>query len=201
MKLRGIYSPWLWPKWLRRAANIIFHHIRHFPKPKPKPVSLEMYDDVTVSLIPVDAQAVAGYVDGRWPTYGQVCATHPHAQHKISIAVFASDNAEVLDIEPGDATIAEAAAWVKRQHARGNPKPDVYTAVSWAQGLVNALAAAGLKYGIDYRLWTAHYNYTPHLCGPECGFGFKERAHATQWTDKAGGKSLDESLCSAEFFA
>lgn len=187
---------WKWLKWRTHKADP-----KPAPTPKPQPVPVEMYDDVDVALIPVTAEAVAGYVDGKWPTYRTLKARFPKAKFRISIAVFSRDNADVLDVEPGDATILEAAAWVKRQHALGNKKPDVYTAVSWAEKLVNSLSLAGFQYGVDYRLWTAHYTNLPHLCSPKCGFGFTKIAHATQWTDKAGGKSLDESLCSAEFFA
>lgn len=188
-----------WAQWVAATAPWRLKK-KHKPNP-PAPAPLEMYDDVNVSLIPVTAQAVAGYVDGRWPTYAQLVKKFPHAKRVVSIAVFPSDNAEALDVEPGDATVAQAASWVKRQHARGLKKPIVYTAASWGQNLVNALTAAGLKYGIDYLWWSAHYTMKPHLCSSECGFGIKVIAHATQWTDKAGGKSLDESLCSVEFFS
>ena len=179
---------WKWLRWRNREGK----HVVSAP--------VEMYDDVNVSLIPVTAEAVAGYVDGRWPTYAQLAAKFPHAKHIVSIAVFAKDNASVLDVEPGDASVSQAAAWVKRQKARGLKHAIVYTSLSQAQTLVEALASAGLVYSRDYLLWTAHYNYQPHLCSPKCGLGFKMIAHATQWTDKAGGKSLDESLCSAELF-
>lgn len=181
--------------WWARYKRLLGH------KPAPSPQPVEMYDDVTLSLIPVSAQAVAGYVDGRWPTYAQLVKQFPHAKHKLSIAVFSRDDANVLDVEPGDATVAEIVGWVKRQHERGERKPDIYTAVSWAEKVVSTLTAAGFEYGVHYRLWTAHYTYRPHLCSSKCGFGFTKIAHATQWTDKAGGRSLDESLCTAEFFA
>ena len=171
------------------------------PKPTPAPKPVEMFDDVNVSLIPVDAVAVAGYVDGRWPTYNSLVKKFPHAQHKVSIAVFAKDDADVLDVEPGDAKISEAPAWVRRQHARGHKRPIVYTSLAYAPTLIATLKSAGFEYGVDYLLWSAHYTYKPHLCSPKCGLGMKVIAHATQWTDKAGGKSLDESLVSAEFFA
>lgn len=195
---------WRWAK-----THLVFRRHKHKPAPAPTPVVNpvpvqpvpEMYDDVNVSLIPVSAAAVAGYVDGRWPTYVSLVSKFPHTKYRVSIAVFSRDNANVLDVEPGDATIAESIAWVKRQHARGVKKPGVYTAVSWAQKTVDALSAAGLVYGTDYVLWTAHYTFKPHLCSGKCGFGFKHIAHATQWTDKAGGRSLDESVASAEFFS
>ena len=169
--------------------------------PAPNPSQLFMYDDVNVSLIPKDAQAVAGYVGGRWPTYNTVVRKWPHAKH-LSIAVSASENARCLDVEPGDATIAQAPAWVKRQKARGEKLPVLYTSASWGQKLVDTCTKAGLVYGKDYLWWSAHYNVDlgKHLCGPGCGFGLKVHAHATQFTDKALGRSLDESVCSPGFF-
>lgn len=181
---------WVWKKWRQSKKQPIVNPI--------KPI--QMFDDVNVSLIPVDSVAVAGYVDGRWPTYATLVKKFPHAQHYLSIAVFAKDDADALDVEPGDATIAEAAAWVKRQRKNGNPRPVVYTAISWGQNLVDALTKAGLEYGKDYLYWSAHYTGKPHLCSSKCGFGFKGIAHATQWTDMVNGKNLDESLCSAAFF-
>lgn len=190
LKLPGRYhvrkpAPfWVWRSW----------RLGHQQKP------IEMFDDVNVSLIPVGAEAVAGYVDGKWPTYAQLVKKFPHAQHIVSIAVFASDDADALDIEPGDATVAQATDWVKRQHARGEKRPILYTSVSWAPELVSALTLAGFKYSRDYLLWTAHYTGKPHLCSAKCWPSFQQIAHATQWTDRAGGQSLDESLASAEFF-
>ena len=191
---------WRWAKQML-ALERRKHKPTPAPKPPPAPAEpVEMYDDVTISLIPVDAVAVAGYVDGHWPTYAQLVKKFPHAQHKVSIAVFARDDADVLDVEPGDARISESPAWVRRQHSRGVKRPIIYTSLAYAPTLIATLKSAGFEYGVDYLLWTAHYNYKPHLCSPKCGLGMKVIAHATQWTDKAGGKSLDESLCSAEFF-
>jgi hypothetical protein len=169
------------------------------PKPKPKPVQLFMYDDVNVSLIPKDAKAVAGYVGGRWPTFPQVVKDFPHAK-KLSIAISAIENARCLDVEPGDAQPSQAAEWVRRQHARGEKLPVVYTSASQLQHLVNLLDASGLRYGKDYLAWSAHYTGVKHFCSPKCGFGIKVTAHATQFTDKAMGRSLDESVCAPGFF-
>jgi len=173
------------------------------PPPKPKPPSqMFMYDDVNVALIPKDAEAVAGYVDGHWKTWERIVTAFPKARH-LSIAVFASDDARCLDVEPGDATPAQAASWVRRQKQRGEKKPVVYTNASSGQALINALTKAGLRYGVDYLWWSAHYDprLGRHLCSPRCGFGLKVTAHATQFTDKALGRSLDESVCSPGFFS
>lgn len=157
-----------------------------------------MYDSVTVSAIPKGAPAVAGYVGGRFLTFPTLVKEFPKA-HKLSIAVASTQDAECLDIEPGDSTPALAAGWVRRQKARGVERPVVYTSLSGAQALVNTLQTSGLPRG-SYRLWTAHYTFHAHICDPKCGFGLREPADATQWTDKALGRNLDESLCSNTFF-
>lgn len=196
-------------KWLRRNFRALFVVAKRKHKPAPKPaVKVYMYDDINVDLIPKTAAAVAGYIGGRWPTYPKVQKGWPHAKH-LSIAVASNYNADCLDVEPGDATIALAPAWVKKQLAirkTGNgyntTKPVVYTSASWGQKLVDALSASGLRYGIDYLWWSAHYDPSKgeHICSPKCGFGLKVTAHATQFTDLADGKHLDESLVLPGFF-
>lgn len=160
--------------------------------------SLTMYDAVTVSNIPRSAQAVAGYVNGKWPTFATLKKLFPKA-YKLSIAVSSHADADCLDIEKYDATNEVAPAWVKRQQARGVKKPVVYTSLSNVRALLRALAAAGI-HRTDVRLWTAHYTNFEHLCGPECGFDMNTRADATQWTSHALGRSLDRSLVRAGFF-
>jgi hypothetical protein len=137
-----------WERWLKRK-----HHKPKpaprpkppTPKPKPKPVKMFMFDDVNVSLIPKDAEAVAGYVDGHYQTWLKVVSGWPKAK-KLMIAVFGGDNGDCLDVEPGDASVTQAAAWVKRQlanwHTRPHdvPRPVIYTSASWMQSVVNALA-------------------------------------------------------------
>ena len=159
-----------------------------------------MFDDVNVSLIPKDAKAVAGYVDGRWDTWQTINKDFPNA-HKLSIAVFASDDADCLDVEKGDALPGQAAGWIRKQHLRGKHLPVVYTSAAYVQALVNELAKVGLVHCKDYLIWSAHYNGVKHFCSPKCGFGLKVTADATQFTDKAEGKSLDESIVAAHFFA
>ena len=190
---------WAWRKWREHRKHV---------KPKPA-MPVVMYDDVNVSLIPKTAPAVAGYIGGRWPTYPKVVSGWPTAKH-LSIAVASIYNADALDIEPGDAPVSLAAEWVKKQLAlrtQGNKynttRPVVYTSASWGQNLVNTLEKAGLKYDQDFMWWSAHYDPAKgkHICDPSCGFGIKVRAHATQWTDHADNKSLDESLVVAGFFA
>jgi hypothetical protein len=158
-----------------------------------------MYDSVTISEIPVKAQAVAGYVNGRYQTFPQLKENFPHAE-KLSIAVSADADAKCLDIEKGDATVAQAPAWVKRQLMRGVKRPVVYCSVSSASAVISELARYGIRRD-QYRLWSAHYTHKPHRCGPECGFGFRGRADATQYTNRALGRNLDASFCAPDFFS
>jgi len=167
------------------------------PKPTPVEGTVTMYDSVNVAEIPRKAEAVAGYVDGLWPTWLDVVREFPRA-HKVSIAVTAKAAADCLDIERGDAAIADAAAWVKRQRRAGAKRPIVYTSASNAAALLEALEKAGLK-RTQFRLWTAHYTNKQHCCSAACGYDVG--ADATQWSPHALGRNLDVSLCAPGFFA
>lgn len=164
---------------------------------KAFPKAFTMYDSVSIGQIPANAAAVAGYVNGRWPTFPSLASNFPHAK-RLSIAVNAHADAVCLDVESGDATPDQAPAWVKRQLHRGVKKPVIYTSVSQAGWVLRELAKAGIPRSA-IKLWTAHYTMKPHRCGPECGFGMPTRADATQYTDKALGKNLDASLCGGRF--
>ena len=83
---------------------------------------IAMFDATDITQIPADAPAVAGYVDGKWGTYPRLAAAFPRAL-LLSIAVFAADDADCLDIETGDADPADAPGWTGRQKARGAARP------------------------------------------------------------------------------
>lgn len=149
-----------------------------------------MYDSVDLSALPNDPFAAAGYTSGFWPTYGPIRARWPRA-HSISIAVTASEPADCLDIEPGDATPAEAPAWVRTEKAHGVTRPCLYSSY-WE--LVNevrpTLTKAGVKLANVYQ-WDADYD----LGCPRLDEGFD----ATQCTDHALGHNLDESVVTLRF--
>ncbi|RKE23518.1 peptidoglycan-binding protein [Streptomyces sp. TLI_171] len=88
-------------------------------------MSRTMYDAVTVSNIPSDAEMVAGYVDGQFANMTEMTARFPQAV-RVPIAVFASTDAGVvLDVEPGDAEVGQAPGWVQRRRQAG-VDPTVY---------------------------------------------------------------------------
>lgn len=146
------------------------------------------YDDVNLSLVPSNAQVVAGYVGGMWPTYDKMVRQFPHAAH-VSIAVNASElthngkPVNCLDIEPGDAVPAQARAWDLAEIRLGEKHPCDYTMGSWMPALKAAVR------GIPAVLWLAAYDGNPGL----------EGFAAHQWTDRALGRSLDADTFSSTF--
>lgn len=160
-----------------------------------------MYDSTTIGEIPKDAAAVAGYVDGAYANFSDMVKQFPNAR-RLSIAVFASSDADCLDIEPGNATPSEAPAWVKRQISRlgTTKKPTVYAAVSEMNSVISALNAAGISQN-SYKIWTAHVGNGKHVCGPgTCGATSGYAAHGTQWNWEALGRNLDESVLNGNFW-
>lgn len=166
-----------------------------------------MFDDVVLDLVPADAEAVAGYTGGAWPTFGELDEHFPKAR-RLSIAISASEDADCLDVEPGDASPADAPGWVRRQLERrhhdpsfyNQDKPTVYGSASQGDEIRAVLDGAGIARSA-YFLWTAHYTFEPHLCGPDtCGEVRSTEADATQWTDLALGRSLDQSVLTPQFF-
>lgn len=146
-----------------------------------------MFDTVTINQLPSFANtsrdAVAGYADGIFVNERQVFTHDPKAHH-LSIVVHPTDLGDCLDIENGDADIAEAPGWWHKATMAGIWRPVLYIETSQAGALVAHLAAAAIHRS-SYRLWTAHYTDEPHI---ESG------SDATQWTQKALGRNLDESL-------
>jgi hypothetical protein len=152
--------------------------------------TLRMYDSVTPSAIPLNAPAVAGYVGGRFPSFSQIVARCPRARHK-SIAVNAGEDADILDVENGDAVPSDAPAWFRRQKARGVTKPGLYSSESEFDSVIAAMSAAGIVES-EYVRWQAHFDNLPVL-----PFGFQAKQfidHGTQ------GENYDISVCDDSFW-
>jgi hypothetical protein len=165
-----------------------------------KQIAMIMYDAILVDQIPSDAQAIAGYLDGSWPTFSSLTAEFPHAiLFSITVTGDTSAHAMAVDDEPGDASTAAAVAWLKAQAARGTWRPCVYASVSSMGGVLSAMAAAGLN-PANFRLWSAHYGIGSHICGPATCKLVGRTMDGTQWTDSALGRELDESLLADGFF-
>jgi hypothetical protein len=118
-----------------------------------------MYDAVTASNIPRDAVMVAGYVDKikLEPWSAADWARFPNAV-KVEIVKKASSNfGDVLDVEPGDATPAEAPGWVRMRRAAG-ADPTVYMNASTWPTVRQAFADQGVR---PPHYWVAKYDKSP----------------------------------------
>lgn len=148
-----------------------------------------MFDSVTVSQIPTGARAVAGYTSGLFPTFGPLSRLFGGHARVVSIAIASRFHADCLDVEPGDATPAEAPGWVRSDIRAGFRHPCVYGSLSeWSQ-IRAALNAAHISPSM-YFGWDADWTNVAHI---DSGF------QATQWTDHAFGRNLDETLATYAF--
>jgi hypothetical protein len=74
-----------------------------------------MWDSTTPLAIPLNAQLVAGYVDGRYAWPRSAWARWP-ADRTVTIAVdIGTTSADVLDVEAGAADPAQARVWVQNR--------------------------------------------------------------------------------------
>jgi hypothetical protein len=111
------------------------------------------YDAISPANIPVTAQGVCGYVDGRYAWSAAEWARFPHAV-KARIAVFSSTNdGHVLDVEPGCSTPASAPGWVVRRRKAGID-PTVYCSLSAWPTVKAAFRNAGVT---EPHWWVAAY--------------------------------------------
>ena len=158
-----------------------------------------MFDSVDLSQIPANPQAVAAYTDGEFANAAEASRRFPNA-HLLTIAVSAAHDAMALDIETGDARPEDAPAWFARQKTRGVTRPCLYaSAFVMDTEVLPALKTAGIS-PASVRIWTAHYTGVAHRCSPTSCRELGVTADATQFTDQALGRDLDESLLAADFF-
>jgi len=100
-------------------------------------------------------------------------------------------DADVLDMEWGDATPAMCPPWANA-HAGA---PIIYCSVSRVQEVITAFDGASRPLPL---FWTAHYSGNAHICDAACGLPSRaiNRMVATQFTDPPGsGGNYDLSLC------
>jgi hypothetical protein len=150
--------------------------------------TLEMYDTVTISTVPGHARVVAGYTAGFWPTFASLVKAFPRALH-VSIAIASHYGARCLDIEPGDAVPSQATGWYRLVHSEGVVRPCFYTSLSEMPAVRANLSSHGIGRS-QVLLWDANWTYKAHL---DAGYD------ATQWTDHALGRNLDESTVTTAF--
>jgi len=152
---------------------------------------IEMQDDTNISLMHDPVHAWAGYVGGLFPTEHPLFLKYPNVPHK-SVAVNDQEDADILDIENGDATPAQFPVWFRRQKARGVDRPGAYANKSTMPAVMAAARAAGIS-ASEYDRWVASFDDRAAL-----DTGLSEKAK--QYTDRGYGRSLDLSVCDPSFF-
>jgi hypothetical protein len=163
---------------------------------------IAMFDTAYNNQFPAGAAAYAAYADGgvgNQPNFNFIVAAFPQARH-LSIALFAANDADALDVESGAAEPADIPGWHARQVARGIARPVIYANVyTMSAEVLPVLSAAGIARAA-VRLWTAHYGFGEHACGPGSCRELSIAADGTQWTSAAMGRTLDQSLLADDFF-
>ena len=135
---------------------------------RPKPYLI--YNSVTPSSIP-SGKAAAVYANG---AYAASPPQVSHHHHVLWIDTNGSNpGANALDVEPGDATPARAAAWVQQRLTK---HPDsvaiVYTMLSQWQQVKSHVAHLPSSMQSKVRYWIADPTGVPHIVAG---------ASATQW--------------------
>jgi hypothetical protein len=166
-------------------------------------MTLAMPDSDESHALPPGYPAYAGYVDGGigdQPNAARIATAFPSAHH-LSIALFAHDDADALDVEPQAASPSDVQGWVTRQHVRGIVRPCIYASVSAMKNEILPLVRGWLPGSV--RLWTAHYGQGEHICGPKTCGELSIDADGTQWTDAyrtPSGAVVDMSVLADDFF-
>jgi len=130
----------------------------------------EFYDSVTPSQIPA-GHPVATYADGPYAAQ----QSQVSGKQALWIDTNGSDpgRASVLDVEPGDATPAQAAQWVQQRETQHPGQiAVVYTMMSDWGAAQQAISALPHAMQANVRWWIADPTGTPHIV---------PGATATQW--------------------
>lgn len=139
-----------------------------------------MYDSTSPSYIPAGAEIIAGYVDGAygpsdpWGSGWTAASWDQFPQAKqVRIATSAStDTGDVLDVEQGDATPAQAPGWVQMRRRAGHRWATVYCSEwSWANQVVPAFQAAGVP---EPFYWVADTSNGPAIPAGACAIQYQQ---------------------------
>jgi hypothetical protein len=175
------------------AASVRAHTVNDASHAKPKPQHkagptkpYRIYDSVTPTAIP-GGKPVATYSNG---TYQASRASVAGRGDVLWIDVNGSNpGAHALDVEPGDATPATAAAWASVKLTKDhNSKPIVYTMRSWWSAVQASMNGLPGWMHSHIRYWIADPTGSEHIL---------PGADATQWY---WGKSFDITTAKPGFW-
>lgn len=145
-----------------------------------------LFDSTDPTQIPNGAPAVAGYVDGRYAWSQAAWAAFPAAE-KVTITVLGTHGARVADVELGDLTAGQGAAWAVGE-LWSLRRPTLYASRDTWPAIVTALGGLGVSTSeVDW--WAADPTGVPHLVPGSV---------ATQWAwhslGQTGAANVDISM-------
>jgi len=148
-----------------------------------------MYDSVNPEAIPVDAPAIALYLDGPYAWPGDQMRRFP-TPYTLTITTRMNVLADVIDVERGDASDAESVMWARRRLAMGIT-PIVYKDESGLDANRAAFTAAGVPLPL---YWVAHWTGAAPTVLPAGVF-------AVQYANSAqAGGDYDLSIMDGDLF-
>jgi hypothetical protein len=129
-----------------------------------------MGDSTVLSDIPTSVQVAATYANGDFVvSEAEVEARFPHQHYgwcRIDVTGALADQADMLDVETGDATPETANNWVQSWHVlKRSGLPVVYCNRGNEQAVVDACKAGGSELGTHYGLCVATLDGT-QVTGP-----------------------------------
>jgi hypothetical protein len=127
-------------------------------------------DSVGVSSLQPGFAVYAGYAYGPFNNWSSLVARFPTSKLvSISPVVESSTPVACLDVEPGNATPADAPGFQRLAQAGITNKRTYYCSASDISAVVDALSNAGFSRN-EYYIWSAHW-IGLHICGPStCGY-------------------------------
>ena len=150
-----------------------------------------MYDSVDVTQIPNKPAAVAAYINGNFANIDAVRKRFPHARI-LTISVTGDVPADCYDIERGDYKPEDTPRLYQIAKDHNVWRPCFYAQLSGNMPMVkDYLNLVNRMVRDAVRLWVAYYNGTPDL---------PDGYDAHQFTNRALGRNLDESICNDRFF-
>lgn len=198
------------PAFVASATEVAPAAPEPFSEAAASPAHTVMHDAIhaNIDTLPKGFQN-AGYTTGsgeiRWTEAD--FAAHPVAVRICQDSTASDTTADVLDVESGAATPAEAPGWARQAAGnyliakrKGQRSPLVYMSASNVTNVVNALIAGGIKSGIG--LWIANFNLSQSeaLAMLNDGSGpFPVRG--VQYTDNPPHGTYDTSVMSSAWLA
>lgn len=123
---------------------------------------ITLYDSTNAHDIPAMAQAVAGYVNGAYAWDETDWQMWEHVP-TLRIDVLNEDVGNVLDVERGDATPADAPVWTNRARARGIELPVTYCNLATFPTVIGEFRRMGIP---EAAYWIADWTGAVHNVTP-----------------------------------